>query len=319
MVDESTLHTIDLLNSDLRPLPVFVLEAEDKLAQWESGKPEGVSTGFATLDKYFRLVNAEYITIAARPSQGKTALGVQLAQNIAEHLQRAGDGGVVAVFSAEMSGWALTVRMAGAMAGVNTHKLRMSGGAPAERKADADKVRAALAQLKALPIWIDDGNGPTTALMLDRLARLNDVLPVRFMLFDYMELGGDKAPGNSEELRISGIAKSLKGIAKALNIPVCGLCQLSREVENRANKMPVLSDLRYSGAIEAVSDVVLSIMRPEYYVERGMAINVPQEDRSGVAYISVLKNRNGPVGNVRMAFVKQQQRFADLARSEVQL
>lgn len=319
MVDESKLQTIDLLDSDLRPMPVFVLEAEDKLALWEQGKAEGRSTGFRTLDINFRLVDGELVVIAARPSQGKTALGMQWVKHLAQQLQSERDPGVVAVFSAEMSGWSLVARMAGAMAGVNTHKLRMGGGTPQERKADAAKLRSALVDLRKLPIWIDDGNGPTTALMLDRLARLNQTVPVRAMLFDYMELGGDKAPAGSEELRMSGITKALKGIAKTLQIPVIGLCQLSREIESRANKMPVMSDLRYSGSIEAVSDVIVGLMRPEYYVERGIAITVPSEDRSGVAYVSIMKNRNGPVGNVRMAFVKQRQEFGDLARSEVQL
>jgi replicative DNA helicase len=159
---------------------------------------------------------------------------------------------------------------------------------------------------------MDDGGGPTTAQMLDQLERLNETMPVRMMVFDFVELGGDKGP--SEEIRISTILKNLKGIAKTLNIPIVGLNQLNRDVDNRANRMPALSDLRYSGMAEQIADKVVFIMRPEYYIDRKEAIDVPPQDKSGVAYIIVAKNRNGPVGVQRMAFVKERSMFADLAR-----
>lgn len=294
-----------LFENDLRPMPYWTMIAENKLAKWARGEAEGYSTGFAELDKYFRLVNSEMITIAARPSMGKTILGMQMAENVAHQI----DSGCIAIFSAEMTGWSLVVRMAGAMSGVNTHKMRMGQGDPDDMR----KLQSALSEIKRLPIWIDDGSSPSTKNMLSQLEDLHKTNPIRMMLFDFMELGGDRA--QSEELRVGTIAIGLKDIAKKLNIPVVALSQLNRGVEDRANKMPGLADLRYSGQVEQVSDVVAFIMRPEYYAERGMTIQVDDKnDLKGVAYISIGKNRQGPVGNVKMAFVKQLNKFADLAR-----
>ena len=124
---------------------------------------------------------------------------------------------------------------------------------------------------------------------------------------------GDRA--QSEDLRVGQIAIGLKDIAKRLKIPVVALSQLNRSVEDRANKMPGLADLRYSGQIEQVADVVAFIMRPEYYAERGMKIEVEnRDDLKGVAYLSIAKNRHGPVANVKLAFVKQLSKFAELAQ-----
>lgn len=298
-----------VFQKDLRPMPYWALLAEDKLKRWADGTAEGYSTGFPTLDKFFRLVEGEMTVIAARPSQGKTILGVQLAEHAARTLQASGDAGSVAIFSAEMTGWSLVVRMAGALSGVNTHQMRMGQGKPG----DLAKLQAALAELKRLPIWIDDGSAPTTKNMLEQLVDLNETNPIRMMLFDFMELGGDRA--QSEELRVGQIAIGLKDIAKRLKIPVVALSQLNRGVEDRANKMPGLSDLRYSGQIEQVADVVAFIMRPEYYAERGMKIEVEsKDDMKGVAYLSIAKNRHGPVANVKLAFVKQLSKFGELAQ-----
>jgi replicative DNA helicase len=228
---------------------------------------------------------------------------------VARQLQADGDNGSVAIFSAEMTGWSLVVRMAGAMSGVNTHSLRMGKGQPG----DIGRLRSALSDIKRLPIWIDDGSAPTTKTMLEQLVELNETNPIRMMLFDFMELGGDRA--QSEDLRVGAIAVGLKDIAKKLKIPVIALSQLNRGVEDRANKMPGLSDLRYSGQIEQVADVVAFIMRPEYYAERGMKIEVEDKaDLKGVGYISIAKNRHGPVANVKLAFVKQLSKFAELER-----
>jgi replicative DNA helicase len=201
--------------------------------------------------------------------------------------------------------------LASALCGVNTHKLRMGKGTPEE----VMRLREAMDTLRSLPIWIDDNTGPTTAQMLTQLARLNEDIPVRMMMFDFMELGGDRA--QKEDLRISTIAHNLKGIAKTLQIPVIALSQLNRDVENRANKMPTLSDLRYSGMLEQIADTVLFVMRPEYYVERAQSIDVPDEDKRGVAYVQIAKNRNGPVGLAKLAFVKDRIMFADLVTEEV--
>src|SRR5690606_16321038 len=141
----------------------------------------------------------------------------------------------------------------------------------------------------------------------------NEDMPVRLMMFDFVELGGDRA--QKEDLRIGAIAHNLKAIAKTLQIPVVALSQLNRDVESRANKMPALSDLRYSGMLEQLADNVLFIMRPEYYVERAQHVDVPQEDKQGIAYVQYAKNRNGPVGLAKLGFIKDRVMFGDLVRT----
>jgi replicative DNA helicase len=299
---------LDIFQSDLRPMQYWHVRAQEKVDLWKQGKAEGHSTGFKTLDAWARLVAGELTLLAARPSQGKTALAMQICENLARQLQHDNDPGCVAVFSAEMSGWSLYHRMAGAMSGVNIHKLRSGKGTPPEFAA----FEEAMGRLRTVPIWIDDNTGPTTAQMLDQLARLNEDLPVRMMMFDFVELGGDRA--QKEDLRISAIAHNLKGIAKTLEIPVLALSQLNRDVENRANKMPALSDLRYSGMLEQLADNVMFIMRPEYYVERAQNVDVPQEDKTGVAYVQYAKNRNGPVGLAKLGFIKDRVMFGELQR-----
>lgn len=300
--------TLDIFQSDLRPMQYWHVRAKEKTELWKQGIAEGHSTGFKTLDTWARLVATELTLIAARPSQGKTALAMQIVENLARQLQADNDPGCVAVFSAEMSGWALYHRMAGGLANVNTHKLRSGKGTPAEFA----RLDDAMGRMRTLPIWIDDNTGPTTTQMLDQLSRLNEDIPVRMMMFDFVELGGDRA--QKEDLRISTITHNLKGIAKTLQIPVVALSQLNRDVESRANKMPALSDLRYSGMLEQLADNVMFIMRPEYYVERAQQVDVPQEDREGIAYIQYAKNRSGPVGLAKLAFLKDRVMFADMQR-----
>lgn len=300
--------TLDIFKSDLRPMQYWHVRAQEKADLWKQGVAEGRSTGFKTLDNYRRLVAGELTLLAARPSMGKTAIAMQLCENVARQLQQDGDDGCVAVFSAEMSGWRLYHRMAGALAGVNVHRLESGKGTPDEYASFDD----GMARLRAVPIWIDDNTGPTTAQMLAQLSFLNETIPVRMMMFDFVELGGDK--GQKEDLRISAIAHNLKGIAKTLEIPVVALSQLSREVESRATKMPQLSDLRYSGMLEQLADVVMFLMRPEYYVDRQQHIDAPQEDKTGVAYVQFAKNRNGPTGLAKLAYIKERVMFGELAK-----
>lgn len=303
---------IDIFASDLRPMEYWALKAREKVAAWQAGKVDGRSTGFKSLDSYLRLTDSELTLIAARPSMGKTALAMQISENVARQLQREKDSGVVAVFSAEMAGAELVVRMASARSEVNAHKLRNSRGQADEYR----KLDDAIQTLAHLPIWMDDGSAPSTSKMLEQLERLSETMPPRMMVFDFVELGGDKAP--NEELRISTILQHLKGIAKTLKIPVLALNQLNRDVERKANKLPQLSDLRYSGMAEQIADKVAFIMRPEYYEERKETIDVPEADKKGVAYVLIAKNRNGPVGMVKMAFRKDQAAFGDLERRELE-
>jgi replicative DNA helicase len=303
---------MNIFEADLLPMQVWAKRAEAKLNQWASGQPEGMSTGFKTLDPYMRLVNSEYTLVAGRPSMGKTAFGMQIVENVAKDLAKVGDRGVAAVFSAEMSGTELTIRMASGLSGTNAHAMRSGFGSNTE----IAKFREALQQLARSGIWIDDSTGPTTKLMLARLAELTQTTPVRLMLFDFVELGGDD--GNNEENRVSSIHKHLKGIAKTLDIPVIGLSQLNRDVEKRADKMPQLGDLRGSGMGEQIADKVVFIMRPEYYIERQVPLEVPEVDRKGMAYVHVAKNRTGPTSLVKMSFAKETTQFGDLKFERVE-
>jgi replicative DNA helicase len=308
MDEQEIIEELKIFEADLRPMPYWATLAQEKIDRWATGVPEGWSTGFKTIDTYARLVNGELTVIAARPGMGKTAIAMQMVESVARQLVAAGDPGCVAVFSAEMSGWSLVIRMASALSGVNMHKMRMGKG----DKSEIQKLKTAVDTLRALPIWIDDGSGPTAQQMLRQLAELNHTNPVRMMMFDFLELAGDR--GDREDIRISRVVDQLHGIAKTLQIPVLALSQLNREVESRADKMPMLSDLRYSGMIEQAGDVIMFVMRPEYYVERSMSVDVPETDKRGVAYVQVAKNKNGPVGLAKLAFVKDRAMFSDLAK-----
>lgn len=312
------VQAIDIFESNLQPIGYFVSKARRKLDKWKAGIPDGRSTGFTALDSYLRLVNGEYTLIAARPSMGKTALSMQIAENVTHQLRAEGDSGVVAVFSAEMAGDELVIRMAAGLSGVDVHALR---NRPldtyrmhelAQREADVQLVEDAFDSIASNPhLWIDDGSGPTSKTMLDRLSELNEVMPVRMMIFDFAELSGDTGP--NEELRLSIIHKALKAIAKTLNIPVISLSQLNRKVEERSDKMPQMADLRYSGMAEQIADKVVFIMRPEYYIDRHMTVgDIPEEDKKGIAYVLIAKSRNGPAGVTRkLKYIGSRTRFED--------
>ena len=302
------------LGNPLQPLSVYMDQAQDKVKEWRAGKIEGRRTGFSDLDRHLRLVNKELVVIAARPSMGKTSLGMQIVENVAKQLQEEGDSGCVAVFSAEMSGVELSVRMACAVAGLDSNAAQ-ENRLTAEQY---DKLDRTMMRLGSLPIRIDESPSPTTDQIYYRVAMMNVIQPVRLMLFDFVELGGDR--GDTEELRISGIVKQLKTIAKTMDIPVLALSQINRKVSDRANKMPSLEDIRYSGQTEATAHRVVFIMRPEYYIKRGQPVELanPNDDK-GVAYVMVAKNRNGPVGMVRMAFTEQYSRFGDLVMDKYSL
>lgn len=304
--------TLDIYEGELQPLRRFGFQAKEKLEQWASGEKEGFSTGFADLDRYFRLIDGELVVIAAMSSMGKTALGMQMVEHIAEELERRSDPGCVAIYSAEMSGWSLLMRLATAMAGTNMHKLRMGAGTPDE----LTQTIVAVERLQSLPIWINEVAAPTTETMQDQLIQLNEDQPVRAMLFDYLELGGNRA--TSENLRVAAIATSLRDIAKTMSIPVIVLSQVNKDANSRATRMPGLDDLRYSAGVGHAADVVTLLMRPEYYAELGVSVVVDDPgDLEGVAYIEIAKNRQGPRGRIKLAWIGDRFKFGNLARNPI--
>lgn len=285
-------------------------DVRGQIERWQRGETvAGYSSGFADLDRIYRLIPGELSLCAGRPSMGKTALAMQIVENVA----RIAPHKTVLVFSAEMTDSSLALRMAGASASVNTHRVN-NGLADTE---EYKRILDATTKFDSLPIWIDDSSSISTEQMYYRAAMMNAQKPVSLVVFDFVELGADepKKRGDGEEQRISLIARGLKAIAKNLKVPVLALSQLNRSVDSRSDKLPVLSDLRYSGMLEQVSDVVLFVMRPEYYLKRNQDCFLEHEEhREGVAYLTVAKNRNGPVGRVNLSFVERYTRFGNLER-----
>lgn len=291
---------------------------------WERGEAvEGLSTGFEALERFFRLEKQKLYLIAARPSAGKTSLAMEIGRNVAKELQRSNERGCVAVFSAEMSGKSLVLRMAAATAGVNSQRVKTKQADKEEYAA----IRKAVVENNDLGIKIDESASPSPESMYYKLAMMNAVCPVKLVIFDFMELGNPDEKGrkriDSEEQRVSAIAVGLKNVAKQLDVPVIALNQLSRAVEQRADKLPILADLRYSGMLEQIADVVLFIMRPEYYLKRNMtcyldeslgpaAEGLQHPHGQNVAYISVAKQRDGSVGMAPMHFTERYTKFANL-------
>jgi replicative DNA helicase len=259
----------------------------------------GIPTGFLDLDeKTAGLQPQDLIIIAGRPSMGKTALAL----NIAEHV--AVDNGLpVAIFSMEMSGTQLAMRMLGSIAKVDQHKMRTG------RLADEEwgRLSAAMGRLHEAPIYIDE-TGALNVLELRARARRMRRQSGRLGLIvvDYLQLMRASSSGENRATEISEISRSLKALAKELEVPVVALSQLSRAVEARNDRRPMMSDLRESGAIEQDADVILFIYRDEVYFP-------DKPETKGRAEVIIGKQRNGPIGRIELAFLGQYTRFENLA------
>ena len=265
------------------------------------GYVTGTSTGFDEFDKLTAgLQPSDLIIIAGRPSMGKTALALNIGFNAAEKT-----GESVAVFSLEMSKMQLGMRLLGFCAGINATKLR-SGFLS---DADWPKLTEAANHLSELPIFIDDTSGLTVLEMKAKCRRLKKKNDLGLVIIDYMQLMQGRKSAESRQLEISEISRSLKSIAKDLNVPVVALSQLNRKVEDRPNKRPQLADLRESGAIEQDADVIAFIYRDEVY-------NQTSEENRNIAEIILAKQRNGPTGLFKLTFQREITRFRNYAREE---
>ncbi|MEA2108599.1 MAG: replicative DNA helicase [Pseudomonadota bacterium] len=269
----------------------------------------GVPSGFTDLDKMTTgFQNSDLVVIAGRPSMGKTAFAL----NIAQHAAISGEL-PVAVFSLEMSKEQLVVRMLCSEAEVDAHKLRSGFLA----RTDWPKLTRGAGILSEAPIFIDDTPAMTVLEMRAKARRLKAEQNLGLIIVDYLQLMRGHRNMDSREREISEISRSLKALAKELNVPVIALSQLNRGVESRQDKRPQLSDLRESGAIEQDADVILFVYRDEVY-------DKDNTDNKGLAEIIVGKQRNGPVGLVRLRFLHQftafknlDQRFDDVMASEI--
>ena len=262
----------------------------------------GVPTGFYELNKLTAgLQGGDLIIIAGRPSMGKSALATNIGQKAAEA------GYPVALFSLEMSKESLVLRMLCGEARVDGQKVRT--GHLGDR--EMPRLAMAAARLAELPFYIDDTPALSVMEVRSRSRRLmRDVGQRVLIIVDYLQLMRANRDVDSREQEISMISRSLKGLAKELDVPVVALSQLNRQVESRADKRPMLSDLRESGAIEQDADVIVFIYRDEYY-------NKDASPDKGLAEIIIGKQRNGPTGSLKLKFFGEYTRFDNLAHDSV--
>ncbi|HET9418068.1 MAG TPA: replicative DNA helicase [Chthoniobacterales bacterium] len=280
------------------------IEAIEKLYERKGGIT-GVSTGFVEFDRMTSGMHAaEMIVIAGRPSMGKTAL----AMNIAEHVA-INEKLPVGVFSLEMSGQQLVQRLLCSRARVNLQKVR--DGFLAER--DFPSLTAAAAKLAEAKIFIDDSAALDILALRAKARRLKAQQDVQLLVIDYLQLlrSTSRRAQDNRQLEISEISAGLKGLAKELKIPVIVVAQLNRQPEQRSGGKPRLSDLRESGAIEQDADLVGLLVRPEIYEEDEEA----RAEKAGEAELIIAKQRNGPVGEIALTFLKEFTRFEDRARN----
>lgn len=271
-----------------------------------------VPSGFFELDEMLGgFQKSDLIIIAARPSMGKTAFAMSAARNAAiDHNIPIG------IFSLEMSTIQLATRLISAEARINAHNVR-TGKFRAEEGA---KISRTVHKLSKAPIFIDDTPSISILELRAKSRRLKNEKNVGMVVVDYLQLLNPSSAMESREREISSISRSLKALAKELNIPVIALSQLNRAVESRTDKKPMLSDLRESGSIEQDADVVLFLYRPEMYGIQSFGTGEQQgETTEGVAEIIIGKQRNGPTGEVRLRFLKDYARFENLERFRQQL
>jgi replicative DNA helicase len=287
-----------------QPIKGLLTQTLERVEQLFASKEPvtGLATGFADLDEMTAgLQSSDLIIIAGRPSMGKTAL----AMNLVEHA--AIDKNLpVAIFSMEMPGQQLSMRLLASLSRVNAQKMRTG------RLDDEDwpRLTSTLSMLTDKPIFVDDTPALTPLELRTRARRLAREHGLGLIVVDYLQLmqSNDGSSSENRATEISSITRSLKTLAKELNVPLVALSQLNRSLEQRPNKRPVMSDLRESGAIEQDADVILFIYRDEVYDE-------DSRDK-GTAEIIIGKQRNGPVGTVRLTFIGEYTRFENFTSAD---
>ena len=286
--------------SSFAPIGEVVLSNLDKLnaLQQHDGAITGVPTGFKDVDHIFNgLQKSDLILVAARPAMGKTAFTLNIAQNVTMLYDK-----TVAFFSLEMGKEQLVGRILSSVAGVSSEKLRRANMDPT----DWEKVIAAADRMSKSKLFIDDTPGLTVQDMRSKLRRLKVEHGLDLVIVDYIQLMQGRNGGKGSENRqqeVSEISRNLKLIAREFNVPLIALSQLSRSVESRPDKRPVLSDLRESGSLEQDADIVIFLYRDKYYDE-----NSEMGDK---AEVLIRKHRNGAVGSVKLLFIGELTRFLD--------
>ncbi|UFJ40424.1 replicative DNA helicase [Brevibacillus humidisoli] len=267
------------------------------------GEVTGIPSGYPDLDKMTSgFQRSDLIILAARPSVGKTAFALNVAQNVAA---RAGES--VAIFSLEMAASQLVQRMLCAEGNIDAQKMRTGW----LEEDDWQKLTMAIGTLGKAPIYIDDTPGITVQDIRAKCRRLQAERGLGMILIDYLQLIHGRGRGENRQQEVSEISRTLKGIARELNVPVIALSQLSRSVEQRQDKRPMMSDIRESGSIEQDADIVAFLYRDDYY-------NRESESNNTVEVI-IAKQRNGPTGTVELAFLKEYNKFVSLDRQHREL
>ena len=286
---------------DYVPIKEVVLNALEKIekASKTQGNVTGIPTGFVDLDyKMSGLQPSDFILVAARPSMGKTAFVLNIAQYVAFHEDMA-----TAIFSLEMSKEQLVNRLFSLESRVDAQILRsgnLSDG-------DWEKLIEGAGVIGKSHLLIDDTPGISISELRSKCRKFKLEHDLKLIIIDYLQLmSGNGTRSDSRQQEISDISRSLKGLARELNVPVIALSQLSRAVEQRPDHRPMLSDLRESGAIEQDADVVMFIYRDDYYNK--------DTDMKNIAEIIIAKQRNGPIGTVNLVWLPQYTKFANMEK-----
>ena len=286
-IEGKVLHLKEIIKSSI--------ETIDNLYQRKENIT-GIATGFRDLDmKTAGLQASDFIVIAGRPSMGKSALALCIAEHagVVEKIP-------VAFFSLEMAKEQLVQRILCSHARVDAHKVRTGFLS----QADWPRLVSAAGKLSEAPIYIDDSPGISVLELRAKARRLKAQYDIKLIVLDYLQLMQGPANSDNRQQEISEISRSLKALARELNVPLIAISQLSRAVEQRSDHRPQLSDLRESGAIEQDADLVILLLREEYYN--------PTEENKGLAQAIIAKQRNGPVGSLTLTFVGEYMRFENL-------
>lgn len=312
LIEEAETRLFDVsqkhVKQDITSLESILGDSFDRLDDLHRNKGgiRGIPTGLKDVDKLLAgLQRSDLVVIAARPSMGKTALMLNMALNIATENKN----GSVLYFSLEMSKEQLVDRLLAAEAGVDAWKLRTGDGL---NDKDFERLSAAMGELAEAPIFIDDTSGITVSDLRTKARRLHHSHPLAAIFVDYLQLmsGGSRFAATANRVQeISEISRSLKILARELNVPVVAASQLSRSVESRNPPIPQLADLRESGSIEQDADIVAFIYRQNYYDENA---------DPNITELHIKKHRNGRIGNLKIFFDRDKQKFRDLDVSHEQ-
>ncbi len=295
------------LAQEFAPIRSQLADAFERIDRLHKGDGalRGTPTGFTDLDSLLAgLQKSDLVVLAARPSLGKTSLALDIARYAAIH-----EKVPVGIFSLEMSRESLVDRLIAAEAHVDTWKLRTGRLSYDGPDSDFDRIRIAFDVLAEAPIFVDDNASINVLQMKTMGRRLQAEHGLGLLIVDYLQLIQPLKPADSMVQQVTEISRSLKGLARELNVPILAISQLSRAVEQRHPPVPRLSDLRESGAIEQDGDVVMFIYREDRYKE--------SSQKKNIAEIIVAKHRNGPIGRVELYFNEQQTSFKNLAKEEI--